>query len=90
MASGETIRVENAHTPPFFVKIPVSVERGAGVYVWDEEGRRYVDFTSGWGVTCLGHAHPAITEALLQLIHEGLRRIGKTARTYAMSCTMSE
>lgn len=64
MRSDETIRIENAHMPPFFSKIPVSIERGEGVYVWDEEGRRYVDFTSGWGVTCLGHAHPAIIDAI--------------------------
>jgi len=64
--SAETIRIENAHMPPFFAKIPISIERGEGVYVWDEEGRRYLDFTSGWGVTCLGHAHSAITDALLQ------------------------
>lgn len=66
MGSDETIGIENAHTPPFFAKVPISIERGEGVYVWDEEGRRYMDFSAGWGVTCLGHAHPAVTEALLQ------------------------
>ncbi|NTV34659.1 MAG: aspartate aminotransferase family protein, partial [Deltaproteobacteria bacterium] len=34
------------------------------LYVWDEDGNEYMDFTAGWGVTCLGHAHPVITEAL--------------------------
>lgn len=38
--------------------------RGKGVYVWDEEGRRYLDFTAGWGVASLGHAPPVILEAL--------------------------
>jgi acetylornithine/N-succinyldiaminopimelate aminotransferase len=52
--------------PGFFSKVPVAVECGQGVYVWDEGGRRYLDFTSGWGVTCLGHAHPAIIEALTE------------------------
>jgi acetylornithine/N-succinyldiaminopimelate aminotransferase len=66
MRSDETIKTENDHMPPFFAKTPISVERGEGVHVWDEEGNRYLDFTSGWGVTCLGHAHPAITSALLQ------------------------
>ncbi len=60
----DTIAIEDAHTPSFFKKIPVSVERGEGVWVWDEEGRRYLDFTAGWGVTCLGHASPVILEAL--------------------------
>ena len=62
----KTIEIEDRYMVPFFSKIPVSIERGEGVYVWDEEGNRYLDFTSGWGVTCLGHAHPAITGALLE------------------------
>ncbi len=59
-----TIANEDAHFAPFFNKTPVSIERGEGIYVWDEDGNQYVDFTAGWGVTCLGHAHPVITEAL--------------------------
>jgi acetylornithine/N-succinyldiaminopimelate aminotransferase len=59
-----TIATEDAHYAPFFNKTPVSIERGEGVFVWDEDGKRYVDFTAGWGVTCLGHSHPVITQAL--------------------------
>jgi acetylornithine/N-succinyldiaminopimelate aminotransferase len=59
-----TIATEDAHYAPFFNKTPISIERGEGIYVWDEDGNEYVDFTAGWGVTCLGHAHPVITEAL--------------------------
>ena len=66
MATSETIATENAHTPPFFAKIPISIVRGQGVWVWDEEGERYLDFTAGWGVTSIGHAHPAIQAALAQ------------------------
>ncbi len=65
MATIQTIKTEDQFMPPFFKKIPVSIARGEGVYVWDEEGKRYLDFTAGWGVTCLGHAHPVIIEALL-------------------------
>jgi len=65
MASKQTIQIEDRHTPPFFKKIPISIDRGEGVYVWDEGGNRYLDFTSGWAVTCIGHAHPVITEALM-------------------------
>jgi acetylornithine/N-succinyldiaminopimelate aminotransferase len=64
MGTSETIAVENAHTPPFFAKTPISIARGEGVWVWDEEGRRYLDLTAGWGVTSIGHAHPAIVRAL--------------------------
>ena len=66
MTKSTTIEIEDKHTPPFFKKIPISIERGEGVQVWDEAGKRYLDFTSGWGVTCLGHAHPVITNALLK------------------------
>jgi acetylornithine/N-succinyldiaminopimelate aminotransferase len=59
-----TIAIEDAHGAPFFNKTAVSIERGEGIYVWDEDGNRYVDFTAGWGVTCLGHTHPVIVEAL--------------------------
>ena len=66
MGTAETIAIENAHMPPFFTKIPVSIDRGDGVWVWDEEGKKYLDLTSGWGVTCIGHAHPVIQTALTE------------------------
>ena len=65
MTTADTIAIEDASTPPFFAKIPISIVRGEGVYVWDEEGRRYLDLTAGWGVTSIGHAHPVIQEALV-------------------------
>jgi acetylornithine/N-succinyldiaminopimelate aminotransferase len=66
MSTPDTIAVENAHMPPFFAKTPISIERGEGVWVWDEEGRRYLDLTAGWGVTSIGHAHPVIVRALAE------------------------
>lgn len=66
MTTSKTIQLEDKYTPPFFKKIPISIERGSGIHVWDEEGNRFLDFTSGWGVTCLGHAHPVIIDALLE------------------------
>jgi acetylornithine/N-succinyldiaminopimelate aminotransferase len=66
MTTKKTIEMEDRHMPTFFKKIPVSIERGNGVYVWDEEGNRFLDFTAGWGVTCLGHAHPVIIRALME------------------------
>jgi acetylornithine/N-succinyldiaminopimelate aminotransferase len=64
MTTARTIEIEDKHSVPFFTRIPISIERGEGVCVWDEDGRRYLDFTAGLGVTCLGHAHPVITKAL--------------------------
>jgi acetylornithine/N-succinyldiaminopimelate aminotransferase len=65
MTSKETFDIEDRYLAPFFVKQKVSVEKGEGIYVWDEEGNKYLDFTSGWGVTCIGHANPVITNALI-------------------------
>jgi acetylornithine/N-succinyldiaminopimelate aminotransferase len=64
MASRTTIEMEDQGMAPFFVKQKISIERGDGIYVWDEEGNRYIDFTAGWGVTCIGHGQPVITGAL--------------------------
>jgi acetylornithine/N-succinyldiaminopimelate aminotransferase len=47
MTTTKTIEMEDEYAPPFFRKIPISIERGEGVYVWDEEGNRFLDFTAG-------------------------------------------
>ncbi|MFV8818537.1 aspartate aminotransferase family protein [Haliea sp. E17] len=49
---------------PTYARLPVSFEYGEGVYLYDSEGRRYLDGISGIGVTGLGHAHPAVTDAI--------------------------
>ena len=49
---------------PTYARLPVTFTRGEGVHVFDTEGRRYLDGISGIAVTGLGHAHPAVTEAL--------------------------
>ena len=64
MTTTRTMEIEDKHSPAFFNKIPISITRGEGVYVWDENNRKYLDFTSGWGVTSIGHANPVITNAL--------------------------
>jgi acetylornithine/N-succinyldiaminopimelate aminotransferase len=38
--------------------------RGEGSWLWDDNGKRYLDFVQGWAVNCLGHSPPAIAEAL--------------------------
>ena len=43
---------------------PVTFVRGEGAELWDDRGRRYLDFLCGLAVTGLGHAHPAVTEAV--------------------------
>jgi ornithine--oxo-acid transaminase len=46
--------------------LPVVLERGAGVYVWDTDGKRYFDFLSAYSAVNQGHCHPHIIEALVQ------------------------
>ena len=38
--------------------------RGEGAYLWDDSGKRYLDFMQGWAVNCLGHSPPVVAEAL--------------------------
>jgi len=49
---------------PTYAPSAVVPVRGAGLEVWDQDGKRYLDFTAGIAVTSLGHAHPAVVEAL--------------------------
>jgi len=56
-----------------YKRLPVTFSRGEGAWLWDTEGRRYLDALSGIAVCGLGHAHPAVREALCEqaglLIH---------------------
>lgn len=61
------------HLMNTYGRLPVAFARGEGVWVWDTEGRKYLDALSGIAVTGLGHAHPrvvgAITEQAGRMIH---------------------
>jgi acetylornithine aminotransferase/acetylornithine/N-succinyldiaminopimelate aminotransferase len=58
---------------PSYGRFDLAFSHGAGSYLFDVAGRKYLDLGSGIAVNCLGHAHPAITEALVEqskkLIH---------------------
>jgi acetylornithine/N-succinyldiaminopimelate aminotransferase len=58
---------------PSYGRFDLALSHGAGSYVFDVAGRRYLDLGGGIAVNCLGHAHPAISEALVEqskkLIH---------------------
>jgi acetylornithine/N-succinyldiaminopimelate aminotransferase len=45
---------------------PIAFVRGEGSYLWDDSGKRYLDFIQGWAVNCLGHSPPALTEAIAE------------------------
>jgi len=47
-----------------FARTPVTLVRGKGAQVWDDQGKEYLDFVAGWAVTSLGHCPPVVVEAL--------------------------
>ena len=55
---------ESCHVVQTYKRQPVAFVRGRGAYLYDTEGREYLDFISGIGVTSLGHAHPGLTAAI--------------------------
>ncbi len=50
-------------------RIPLTLVKGQGARVWDEDGREYLDFVGGWAVNSLGHCHPAVAEAVTEQVH---------------------
>jgi len=50
-------------------RVPLTVVKGQGARVWDEEGREYLDFVGGWAVNSLGHCHPVVTRAVTEQAH---------------------
>ena len=50
---------------------PIFIQRGEGAYLYDVDGNRYIDYVLSWGPLILGHADPAITEALAKAAAAG-------------------
>ena len=57
---------EERYGHPVFPKRDLTLVRGEGALVWDDEGRRYIDCIAGIGVASVGHANPAVAEALAE------------------------
>lgn len=51
---------------------PVFIDSAKGAYITDSEGKRYIDYVGSWGPMVLGHNHPAIIEAVLKAVPNGL------------------
>ncbi len=65
-------------TPPF-------IARASGSRLWDEDGREYIDFVGSWGPMILGHAHPAVEEAVAKAVRDGLSFGAATCREVEMA-----
>ena len=49
-------------------RTPLTLVRGKGARVWDEDGREYLDFVGGWATNSLGHCHPVVAEAVAEQV----------------------
>ncbi|MGH9026006.1 MAG: aminotransferase class III-fold pyridoxal phosphate-dependent enzyme, partial [Acidimicrobiia bacterium] len=64
MRFDELVRLDAEHVMATYARLPVAFVRGQGTRLWDSEGKEYLDFLGGLAVVSLGHAHPAIAEAI--------------------------
>jgi len=63
-SNAEIIEVAEKYLYGNHVRIPISIEKGEGIYVYDKDGNKYLDFVGGIAVNGLGHNHPAVVAAL--------------------------
>jgi acetylornithine/N-succinyldiaminopimelate aminotransferase len=78
-----------------YARLPVAFERGEGAWLWDAEGRQYLDALSGIAVCGLGHSHPGVTAAVQEqaarLLHtSNVYRIPNQERLGAALCQLAE
>jgi len=82
------------HVMPTYARLAVAFARGEGVWLWDTEGRRYLDGLAGIAVNGLGHAHPrfvrALAEQAARLVHaSNLYRIPEQEELADLLCTLA-
>ena len=72
-SSQQTIEIFDKYVIPNYGRYPICLVRGEGSYVWDAEGKRYLDLFPGWGCNMLGYCPPPVVEAIqsqaAKLIH---------------------
>ncbi len=64
MKTRDVQKLYDAYILPAYRQTPLCLVKGKGARVWDLEGREYLDFFPGWGVSGLGHCHPAVVSAI--------------------------
>ena len=70
--AGRAFELHQKHVNPAFVKMLRTIGfdkgyvRGEGCYLWDDEGNKYLDLLTGWGVFALGRNHPKVRAILQQ------------------------
>ena len=69
MANNTLIAEGEKYLMPVFSRIPVTMVKGSGCYIWDADGRKYLDFVSGIAVNALGHANEEVVDAICIQAH---------------------
>ena len=64
MTTTDWKKLESTYYMQVVNRLPLVLVKGKGTIVWDEEGKKYLDFTSGWAVVNLGHSHPVVSNAI--------------------------
>jgi predicted acetylornithine/succinylornithine family transaminase len=60
--------LEQKYYMPIFKRTPLTIVRGQGAMIWDDNNRQYLDFVAGLAVNSLGHCHPAVVEAVTEQV----------------------
>ena len=68
--SPQTAALFEQYVIPNYKRFPLSLVRGEGSWVWDDQGEKYLDFFPGWGCNLLGHCPPAIVKAVQEQVAE--------------------
>lgn len=76
--TAEKIAFENRYCAQNYHPLPVVLNRGEGIWVWDVEGKRYLDMMSAYSAVSFGHAHPR----LLQVVEEQIKRLCVVSRAF--------
>lgn len=66
LSSKQAIALEDTYGAHNYHPLPVVLARGEGVYVWDVEGKKYVDFLSAYSAVNQGHCHPRIKDSMIE------------------------
>ena len=82
MKSQNYMQMEDKYGAHNYHPLPVVLEKGQGVFVWDVEGKKYYDFLSAYSAVNQGHNHPKIINALLQQAQE----LALTSRAFYNNC----
>lgn len=64
LQTNNTFETEDLYTAGTYYKRPIELVRGDGAYLWDRQGRRFIDCVGGQGAANIGHANPAVAKAL--------------------------